>query len=73
MNEYLIAMKRSIDGIRDEQSTPSLDMFTYCKHGLIKCTCGVCTNHKFSVAQKGGHVIGSSASHVAVVGLGFGR
>lgn len=32
-----------------------------CKHGLIACTCGVCTNHEFSVAVKGGHVVGSSS------------
>lgn len=32
-----------------------------CKHGLIKCTCGVCTNNEFSVAIKGGHVVGSSS------------
>lgn len=33
-----------------------------CKHGLIRCTCGVCTKHPLSVAKKGGHVVGSSSS-----------
>ena len=33
-----------------------------CKHGLMRCTCGVCSKHPFSVAVKGGHVVGTSSS-----------
>ena len=34
-----------------------------CKHGLMRCTCGVCTKHPFSVAVKGGHVVGTSSGN----------
>jgi hypothetical protein len=48
--------------------TPAwLDPLGRCKHGLMRCTCGVCTKHPLSVAVKGGHVVGSSSSSPTVI------
>jgi hypothetical protein len=38
-----------------------------CKHGIMRCTCGVCLKHPHSVAVKGGHVVGSSGSGPAYI------
>jgi len=68
----LEAMMKHIESIQ-EGPQPRLYDTTYCKHGMLRCTCGVCLKHPLSVAKKGGHVVGSSGGYVAVVGLGFGR
>jgi hypothetical protein len=38
-----------------------VDPLGKCKHGMMRCTCGVCTKHPLSVAVKGGHVVGTSS------------
>ena len=43
-----------------EPPVPAEDLLVYCKHGMIKATCGVCNKHPNSVAVKGGHIEGSS-------------
>ncbi len=65
----LEAMKRHIESIQEEPQPKFYDM-TYCKHGQLRCTCGVCTNHPFSISRKGGHVVGTSTG-ASMVSLGF--
>jgi len=38
-----------------------LDPLSECRHGMLRCTCGVCTKHPMSVIVKGGHVVGTSS------------
>jgi hypothetical protein len=38
-----------------------IDPFGECDHGMMRCTCGVCTKHPMSVSIKGGHVKGTSS------------
>jgi len=40
-----------------------IDPLGECCHGMMRCTCGVCTKHPMSVSVKGGHVVGSSSSN----------
>ena len=60
-----------VDGVNGFEKAANwkaaMPKLVYCKHGLIECTCGVCMKHKFSVAVKGGHVIGSTTSNSIVV------
>ena len=55
-----IAMSKLINMIK-QSVVNVLDPMGECDHGMMRCTCGVCTKHPMAVSVKGGHVVGSSS------------
>ena len=72
--EELMSESKASECTTTDKLLVVIDPFGQCKHGMMRCACGVCTKHPMSVAIKGGHVTGTSSGNPVDLSaiLGFG-